>query len=192
MQIIITAHYHWRYFNCFYVMGNIPLHITLDPRLPIPYSVGIIFPGPATIGVYEAGAGGGGCSPPQNFSNSHFLAKKKNRVIFRQNHLIFAHAMDKIFRQLTSAPLNKTGPVRLCQPLLKKSTRVLNGFPSWRLYNEWQFWACWLGDNSRWLAYPSIMLRNSLLTEGQIQQVSVLWMWGLTKTWTQLLSTTVM
>ena len=46
-----------------------------------------------------------------------------------------------------------------------------------------------IGDSSRWLAYP-IMLRNSLLTEGRIRQVSVLWiqyvMWGLTKMRTQI------
>ena len=23
--------------------------------------------------------------------------------------------------------------------------RVFNGFPSWRGYNDWQFWAYWLG-----------------------------------------------
>ena len=32
------------------------------------------------------------------------------------------------------------------RPLLKNSTRVLNDFPSWWLYNEWQFWARWLGE----------------------------------------------
>ena len=29
----------------------------------------------------------------------------------------------------------------LVHPLL----RVLNSFPSWRGFNDWQFWACWLG-----------------------------------------------
>ena len=37
----------------------------------------------------------------------------KTHVIFGQNHLIFGQAMDKIFGQLTSAPLNETGPVCL-------------------------------------------------------------------------------
>ena len=58
--------------------------------------------------------GGGGCSPPPppwHFQNSHIRAK--NQVIFGQNHWIFGQAMEKIFGQLTSAPLNETGPVRL-------------------------------------------------------------------------------
>ena len=38
---------------------------------------------------------------------------------------------------------------------------------------------------------PSIMLCNSLLTEGKIRYISVLWMWGVTKTMIQLLNTTV-
>ena len=63
--------------------------------------------------------GGGGLPPPSNFSNSHFRAKKKNHVIFGQNHLIFGQAMEKIFGQLTSAPLNKTSPVRLYDCNLK-------------------------------------------------------------------------
>ena len=58
------------------------------------------------------GGGLGGCSPPWNLSNSHIRAK--NQVIFGQNHLIFGQAMEEIFGQLTSAPLNETGPVRLC------------------------------------------------------------------------------
>ena len=49
--------------------------------------------------------------PPWNLFNSYFWAKK--HVIFRQNHLIFRQAMETIFGQLTSAPLNETGPVRL-------------------------------------------------------------------------------
>ena len=55
--------------------------------------------------------GGGGCSPPRNFQIAIFGGK--NHVIFGQNHLIFGQAMDKIFGQRTSAPLNETGPVRL-------------------------------------------------------------------------------
>ena len=85
----------------------------------------------------------------------------------------------------------------------KKSIRVLNGFPSsWRGYNDWQFWACWLrwmpitltGNwHSRRLAALSlsIMLRNSILTEGKNRHISVLWMWWLTKVMFQLLNTTV-
>ena len=38
---------------------------------------------------------------------------QQNLVIFGQNHLTFGQAVDKIFGQLTSAPLNKTGTVRL-------------------------------------------------------------------------------
>ena len=38
---------------------------------------------------------------------------KKNQVIFGQNHLIFVQAMEKIFGQETSVPLNETRPVRL-------------------------------------------------------------------------------
>ena len=68
------------------------------------------------IGVRGGGGGGGaagrawGCSPPTNCQ----IAIYKNHVIFWQNHLLFGQAMDKIFGQLTSAPLNETGPVRLC------------------------------------------------------------------------------
>ena len=51
----------------------------------------------------------GGLQAPLEFSNSHFCAKK--HVIYGQNHLIFGQAMEKIFRQLTSAPINDTGPV---------------------------------------------------------------------------------
>ena len=55
------------------------------------------------------------------------------------------------------------------------------------------------GITVRWLAYancyPSIMLRSSLLTEGKIRQVYVLWIqyviWGFTKMSTQLLNTIV-
>ena len=61
----------------------------------------------AIIGV-RGGGGGGGCSPPRIFQIAIFGQKK----IFGQNHLIFGQAMDKIFGQLTSAPLNETGPVR--------------------------------------------------------------------------------
>ena len=52
-----------------------------------------------------------GQQPPYNFFNCHFGVKKQE--IFGQNYLIFGQAMEKIFRQKTSAPLNKTGPVRL-------------------------------------------------------------------------------
>ena len=44
---------------------------------------------------------------------------QKNQVIFGQNHWIFGQALEKIFRQLTSAPLNETGPVRLCFRVVK-------------------------------------------------------------------------
>ena len=30
-------------------------------------------------------------------------------------------------------------------PATTQKVRVLNGFPSWRGYNDLQFWACWLG-----------------------------------------------
>ena len=46
------------------------------------------------------------------------------------------------------------------------------------------------GDwHSGWLAAlsPSIILRNSLLTEGRIQHISVLWMWWLTKNYVSAL-----
>ena len=49
--------------------------------------------------------------PPPAFFKLPFSGKK--HVIFGQNHLIFGQAMEKIFGQLTSAPLNETGPVRL-------------------------------------------------------------------------------
>ena len=58
------------------------------------------------------GGGGGSPPPPRIFQIAIF--GQKNHVIFGQNHLIFGQAMDKIFGQLTSAPLNETGPVRLC------------------------------------------------------------------------------
>ena len=58
------------------------------------------------------GGGAGGCSPPRIFKIGIF-GQKKNHVIFGQNHLIFGQAMEKIFGQLTSAPLNQIGPVRL-------------------------------------------------------------------------------
>ena len=58
------------------------------------------------------GLGGGGCTPPRIFKIAIFGAK--NHVIFGQNHLIFGQAIDKIFGQLTSAPLNETCPVRVC------------------------------------------------------------------------------
>ena len=64
-----------------------------------------------TFAIGVRGGGGGGLQPPWNFSNSHIRAK--NQVIFGQNHLIFGQAMEEIFGQLTSAPLNETGPVRL-------------------------------------------------------------------------------
>ena len=70
--------------------------------------------------------GGGGLQPPWIFSNSHFRAKK--HVIFGQNHLIFGQAMEKIFGQLTSAPLNDTGPVRLW---LLCTRVVINDIPVW-------------------------------------------------------------
>ena len=39
-------------------------------------------------------------------------------------------------------------------------------------YNEWQFWACWLAGQQQVTGiHPSIMLRNSLLTEGKMWQV---------------------
>ena len=50
----------------------------------------------------SGGGGGGGCSPPRICQIA----------IFGQNHLIFGQAMEKIFGQLTSAPLNEIGPVR--------------------------------------------------------------------------------
>ena len=57
------------------------------------------------------GGGGGGSSPPVICQIAIFGPKK--HVIFGQNHLIFGQAMEKIFGQLKSAPLNETGPVRL-------------------------------------------------------------------------------
>ena len=52
------------------------------------------------------------------FSGKKEKKKKKNHVKFGQNHLIFGQAYkatDKIFGQVTSAPLNETGPVLLWQ-----------------------------------------------------------------------------
>ena len=59
------------------------------------------------------GGGGGGCSPPRIFKIGIIGPKTKSWVIFGQNHLIFGQAMEKIFGQLTSAPLYQIGPVRL-------------------------------------------------------------------------------
>ena len=67
----------------------------------------------ASIGV--RGGGGGGCRPPPpppGIFQISFSGKKSHNI--RANHLIFGQAMDKIFGQLTSAPLNETGPVGLC------------------------------------------------------------------------------
>ena len=50
--------------------------------------------------------------PPRNVQITIF-GQQKNHVIFGKKHLIFGQAMEKIFGQLTSAPLNETGPVRL-------------------------------------------------------------------------------
>ena len=85
----------------------------------------------------------------------------------------------------------------------QKVFRVLNGFPSWRGYNDWQFWAMLImgiritliGDchSGRLAALSPIMLRNSLLTEVKMRHTctSVLEMWWLTKIMFQLLNTTV-
>ena len=62
-----------------------------------------------TIGV--RGGGPGGCGPHRIFQIAIFGQK---HVIFGQNQLIFWQAMEKIFGQQTSAPLNETGPVHLC------------------------------------------------------------------------------
>ena len=44
-----------------------------------------------------------------------------------KNHLIFAQAMDKIVGQLTSAPLNETGPVyAYARYKVKYQTTVIN------------------------------------------------------------------
>ena len=73
----------------------------------------------------------------------------------------------------------------LVQPLLKKYIGILNGFPS-----------CWSGDNKkgatgRPMSFYHVTYINSLLTEGKIQHIAVLGMWGLTKIMFQLLNTTV-
>ena len=47
-----------------------------------------------------------GAASPYKFSNNHFRAK--NQVI---NYLIFVQAIEKIFGQDSSAPLNETRPV---------------------------------------------------------------------------------
>ena len=60
----------------------------------------------------RGGGGGLGAAAPLEFFKYTFSGKKKNHVIFGQNHLIFGQAMEKIFEQLTSAPLNEDGPVR--------------------------------------------------------------------------------
>ena len=61
------------------------------------------------------GGGGGGAAaaapPPPGIVKIAIFGGKKNQVIFGQNHWIFGQAMEKIFGQLTSAPLNETGPV---------------------------------------------------------------------------------
>ena len=62
---------------------------------------------------WGAGGGGGGLYPPLEFFKRPFSGKKTQHVIFGQNHLIFGQPMEKIFGQLTSAPLNENGPVRL-------------------------------------------------------------------------------
>ena len=83
----------------------------------------------------------------------------------------------------------------LVQPLLKKSIRVLNGFPSWRGYNLSMLirgiTITLTGDwhSGRQAALSPIMLRNYLLTEGKIRHISILWMWWLTKIMFQLLNT---
>ena len=70
--------------------------------MPVKGSVSFLdIRGVPCIGV--RGGGGGGVQPPIIFQIA----------IFGQNHLIFGQAMDKIFGQLTSAPLNETGPIRL-------------------------------------------------------------------------------
>ena len=74
----------------------------------------------ATIGVRGGGGGGGGGGarglqpPPPPIIFQIAIFGPKNQVIFGQNHLIFGQAMEKIFGQLTSAPLNEIGPVRPC------------------------------------------------------------------------------
>ena len=42
----------------------------------------------------------------------------------------------------------------------QKVYQSINGFPSWQGYNDWQFWACWLGgilagDWHIWFILPS-------------------------------------
>ena len=54
--------------------------------------------------------GGGGQPPAPRICQIAIFGQIK--LIFRQNHLIFGQAMEKIFGQLTSAPLKDTGPVR--------------------------------------------------------------------------------
>ena len=72
----------------------------------------------ASIGVRGGGGGGWGAAdppPPPGIFQISFSGKKNHTIlILGQNHLIFGQAMDKIFGQLTSAPLNETGPVGLC------------------------------------------------------------------------------
>ena len=57
--------------------------------------------------------GAGGLQPPPPPIIFQIAIFGQNHVTFGQNHLIFGQAMDKLFGQLTSAPLKETGPVRL-------------------------------------------------------------------------------
>ena len=64
------------------------------------------------IGVRGGGGGGLGAAAPRIFQIAIF--GQKMHLTFGQNHLIFGQAMEKILGQLTSAPLNETGLIRLC------------------------------------------------------------------------------
>ena len=70
------------------------------------------------LGVWPMGLKGAAAPPPPII----FRAKK---VIFGQNHLIFVQAIEKIFGQETSAPLNETRPVRLCENIYKNRYLII-------------------------------------------------------------------
>ena len=107
----------------------------------------------------------------------------------------FSHTPDSVRPSFTIFP-TRSEEFLLVQSLLKKSTRVLNGFPSWWGYNDQQFWACWLGLGIIAGDWHIISCYVTLLTEDKIWQVSVLWiqyvMWGLAKMRTLKHNSTIM
>ena len=162
--------------------------ITLDPRLPFyTDSVGGIFPGPATTQkVYQGIEWFSQLAGPQWLTvlnmlirgititltgdwHSGWLAALSHSIMLRNSLLTEQKVYQGIewFSQLA-------GPqwLTVLNMLIRGITITLTG--------DW---------HSGWLAAlsHSIMLRNSLLTEGKIRHISVPWMWWLTKMMFQLL-----